>query len=205
MEYFDTSYKGWKPDLACMYGRIVSISILPIRDGNKGRRFQNGIERLISILPIRDGNWLTESVARKFIPNFDTSYKGWKHADEDSYISSLIHFDTSYKGWKHRSRVEPCAICKISILPIRDGNVVLILSHRGALQISILPIRDGNLRFRSQISTEGNISILPIRDGNMASVPTSQNAPRISILPIRDGNLEQIMKIRDSWKFRYFL
>ena len=57
-------------------------------------------------------------------------------------------------------------ISKISILPIRDGNLAPIRKTNLFLIISILPIRDGNAIFWLVCIVSDLISILPIRDGN---------------------------------------
>ena len=80
IQYFDTSYKGWKRGFFPFRLRL-------------GNNFDTSYK-----------GWKHRSEIRRpvFIPsNFDTSYKGWKHEITDVYMIANPDFDTSYKGWKH--------------------------------------------------------------------------------------------------------
>ena len=100
---FDTSYKGWKQALELL-GRHLALNF---DTSYKGWKLANAIRRQILHF------------------YFDTSYKGWKLHRPWAPVVEKKDFDTSYKGWKHIiSEVQRFFCAIISILPIRDGNLV---------------------------------------------------------------------------------
>ena len=78
------------------------------------------------------------------------------------------------------------------ILPIRDGNTVILRAAKKAVLLFILPIRDGNMNQMPDLSVSKAAFYTSYKGWKLHNDGIVLNVKCLFILPIRDGNSENV-------------
>ena len=127
------TYKEWKLVLPHILNQIsyVSVSTLPIRNGNFLRQFRFPPHSYVSTLPIRNGNCGLDNASHT---RFNVSTLPIRNGNIKAAAirpSFIVCKYLTYKEWKRILAMFSWFRLGVSTLPIRNGNVILLKNYFG--------------------------------------------------------------------------